>query len=138
MSWTNYLEKEILDHVFGCGTRDFSPPSDLYVFLSKADPGEDGSAIDEPSGGGYSRVGTDEGDWNAAVTGGDGKGLVDNANLVDFGTASGDWGDITHFGVADDPTAGNVLMSAALTTPKTVQNGDPVRFPTGDLQATLD
>ncbi len=71
-SFSNYWENEVLDHLFGKGV--YAPPT-IYVALSAADPGENGSGLDEPDGNGYARACTAAGDWNAANG-----GLLDNAN----------------------------------------------------------
>jgi hypothetical protein len=54
MSFSNYLENKLLDHAFR--NTSYTPPSAVYVALSTADPGEDGSTIAEPSGNNYARV----------------------------------------------------------------------------------
>lgn len=38
----------------------------------------------------------------------------------------------------DAATGGNLLAYAALTTAKTVQNGDTAQFSAGDITVTLD
>jgi hypothetical protein len=53
-SFSNYLENELLDHVFGAAA--YSAPATLYVGLSTADPTDDDSGLAEPSGNGYARV----------------------------------------------------------------------------------
>lgn len=131
-SFSNYLEDELLDHIFGCGTTDYTPPADIYVALSTADPGEDGSTIAEPSGGSYARVQSDESDWGTSSG-----GTVSNTAELSFTTATGAWGAITHFALYDDPSAGNMLGYGSLTTPKTVGVGDTAKFAIGDLDITL-
>jgi len=129
-SFSNYWENEILDHLFGKGA--YTPPT-IYVALSAADPGESGSGISEPSGNGYARVATSSSDWNAATG-----GLLDNATDIEFDTATGDWGTITHFALFDAETAGNMLAYGTLGQAKTVNNADTVQFAAGDLEVTLD
>jgi len=129
-SFSNYWEDEILDHLFGKGA--YSPPT-IYVALSSANPGESGTGLSEPGGNGYARAVTSAGDWSAA----DG-GLLDNADAIEFGTAAGDWGTMTHFALFDAATAGNMLAYGTLTQSKTVNGGDTVRFAAGDLEVTLD
>lgn len=129
-SFSDYWENEILDHLFGKGT--YSPPT-IHVALSSANPGESGSGLSEPGGNGYARVATSAGDWSAA----DG-GLLDNADAIEFGTAAGDWGTMTHFALFDAATGGNMLAYGTLNQSKTVNGGDTVRFAAGDLEVTLD
>ncbi len=129
-SFSNYWENEILDHVFNKGTY---PPPVIYVGLSAADPGDSGAGLLEPTGGGYARAATDPGDWNIANG-----GLVDNAGVITFNIATGDWVTVTHFVLFDAATGGNLLAHGALTQAKTVNNGDTARFAAGDLDVTLD
>jgi len=130
-SFSNYLENKLLDHVFM--KTAFSQPTYIYVALSTADPGEDGSGISEPSGNGYARVQTSGDDWNAAAN-----GHIDNANDITFPEATGDWGTITHFALFDAATDGNMLAYGSLSQSKTIGSGDTAKFKAGDLDVTLD
>ena len=129
-SFTDYLELEVLDHIFGKGT--YTVPT-IYVALSTSTPADDGTNVTEPSGGGYARVSTAAGDWNAASA-----GLIDNANDLSFAEASGDWGTLTHFVLYDALTSGNALAWGALGTSKAIGSGDTAKFATGDLDVSLD
>jgi hypothetical protein len=129
-SFSNYWENEILDHLFDKGT--YAPPT-IYVALSTADPGEDGSGLDEPEGGGYARAATQPSDWNSATS-----GLIDNAQAIEFNPATGNWGTMTHFALFDAATGGNLLAHGSLTQPETVNASDNALFPPSDLQVTLD
>ena len=129
-SFSNYLEDELLDHVFGKGS--FTPPT-IYVAVSTADPLDSGSGLAEPSGGGYARIQTTDADWNAAYG-----GAIDNANAITFNEATGSWGTITHFALMDAASGGNLLVHGALSTSKSISNGDTVRFAAGDLDVLLD
>ena len=130
-SFGNYLENAVLSHIFGKGA--YTPPSHIYVALSTANPGESGGSIAEPSGGSYARKSTDPADWDAAVS-----GALDNANAITFVEATASWGNITHFALYDHLTAGNMLAHGALTTAKTIDNGDTASFAAGDLDVSLD
>ena len=129
-SFSDYWENEVLDHLFGKGTY---PPPTIYVGISTADPGDSGAGLTEPSGGGYARRQTMSADWNAAAD-----GLLDNANTITFNVATGDWGTVTHFGLFDAATAGNMLVHGALAQAKVIANGDTLQFVAGDLHVTLD
>ncbi len=129
-SFSNYWENEVLDHLFSKGT--YAPPT-IHVALSTADPGEDGSGLDEPEGGGYARAVTQASDWSSADS-----GLVDNAQAIEFNAATGAWGTLTHFALFDAATAGNLLAHGSLTQPRTVNASDVPVFPPSDLQVTLD
>jgi hypothetical protein len=133
MSFANYLEDEILDHLFGKGS--YTPPT-IYVGLSTADPGEDAAGLAEPSGNGYARVSTAAGDWNTSSG-----GSISNANDVTFPQATGSWGTVSHAALFDAATSGNMLASGALSASKAIASGDTPYFAggtPGDLVTTLD
>jgi hypothetical protein len=129
-SFSDYWENEILDHLFGKGS--YAPPT-IYVGLSTADPGDDGTGLSEPSGNGYARVATLAADWNIASG-----GSLDNANALAFAEATGNWGTVTHFALFDAAAGGNVLAHGALTGSKAISSGDTARFAAGDLDVSLD
>jgi hypothetical protein len=129
-SFSNHWENEILDHLFG--KSNYTPPT-IHVGLSTADPGDDGAGLSEPSGNGYARVQTEAADWNVAAG-----GLLDNANIIAFNIATGNWGTLTHFALFDAASGGNMLAHGILTEAKVVGSGDTARFAAGDLDVTLD
>jgi hypothetical protein len=129
-SFANYLENELLDHLFGKGS--YTPPT-IYIALSTSDPLDDGSGISEPSGGAYARVQTAAADWNTAAS-----GATDNANDITFPTATASWGTVTHFAAFDALTGGNMLFHGTLTASKTIDSGDTPKFTAGDLDVSLD
>lgn len=129
-SFSNYLENELLDHLFGKGS--YSPPT-IYVALSTGDPLDNGSGLAEPSGNGYARDQTDGTDWNVASG-----GAIDNANAIVFSEATGNWGTITHFALMDAASGGNLLVHGALSTSKSIDSGDTAEFAAGDLDVLLD
>lgn len=126
MSFSNYLETKVLDHVFG-GTA-YTAPATLYIGLYTAAPSDTGGGT-EVSGTGYVRQSS--GFTTSGAT-------TSNTAAVEFPTAGSNWGTITHVGVFDASTAGNLLAYGALTTSKLVESGDVFRIPAGDLDITLD
>lgn len=138
MSFTNYTAQGLLNYLFG-KTSAFDTQPTIYVGLSSTTPTETGTNITEPGSGGYARVATAAADWNAATSAD--PSVIDNAEVIDFGTASGDWAagsPMTHFFLADASTSGNILAVGALSSAKAVANGDPVYFDAGDLNVSLD
>jgi hypothetical protein len=113
------------------------PKRPLYVGLFTAAPSDAGGGT-EVSGGAYARVAVPplDANWSAA-SGTD--GLTDNVAAVTFPAPSGaNWGVITHFGIFDRATSGKLLMWAALTVSKTVNDGDPApQFSAGAIDATI-
>lgn len=103
-----------------------------YVGLFTAAPSDSGGGT-EVTGGSYARKSTAGADWNAASG-----GSTSNANAITFVTATASWGTVTHFGIFDAATAGNLLRWAALTTSKAIGNGDTASFAAGALVCTED
>lgn len=128
MSFSNHLETEILDHVFGGNA--YTAPGTLYLALHTANPDEDGSGAEvSTSGTAYARqtvAFTVSG--NTATT----------SAAVEYSTATANFGTVSHVGVWDASTAGNLLAYAALTSSKTIETGDVFRVPAGDLDISLD
>lgn len=128
-SFSNYLENKILDHVFKVAA--FAVPLNIYIALSTADPTDTGGGIAEPVGNAYARTLANA--WDAAAN-----GATQNTNQVTFPTATGNWGNITHFAIFDAAVAGNMIAHGSLTTAKAVTTGDTPRFNAGDIDVTLD
>jgi hypothetical protein len=118
---TNAAEDEVIKHIFRTGS--WTKPTTLYVALFTAAPGEAGGGT-EVTGGSYARVASTPGDANwAATVGGD--GTTSNLAAITFPAPTADWGQATHWGIFfDEATAGTLRIYAALTTPKTINNGD--------------
>ena len=133
MSFSDFLENELLDHAFGPGA--YTAPATLYVALSTTTPTDAGANFTEPTAMAYARVAVTNNatQWPAASG-----GSKTNANAITFTTATGNWTTITHFAIYDDPTAGNMLVWGALSAPKAVNNGDTFRFNASALTITLD
>lgn len=125
MSFSNYLETKVLGHVFG-GTAYTQPTK--YIALYTSAPGEAGGGT-EVSGTNYVRQ-------TAAFTvTGD---TASNTAAIEFPTAGSAWGTITHIGVMDSSSSGNLLAYGTLTASKTIASGDVFRIPLGDLDITLN
>lgn len=131
---TDYLENKILDHILGKTT--YTAPTTIYVGLANA-VADDGTITGEPSSTyNYSRVQVTNNTTNFPNASG---GSKSNANEIAFSEASGSWGTINYVFLADgDVGSGNVLLYAQLTNPKTIGNGDTVKFEAGDLTFSVD
>ena len=128
MSFSNFLETEILDHVFGGNA--YVAPATKYLALFTAAPGEAGGGTE------VTTVGTSYARQSVAFTvTGD---TASNTAAVEYATATASYGTVTHVGIFDAASAGNLMAYAALTTPKTIASGDVFRVPAGDLDITLD
>lgn len=126
-SISDYLENKLLDHVLRNTT--YTPPATVYAALYTAAPSDSGGGT-EVSGGSYAR--------KAITFGAAASGSISNSAIVDFGTASADWGTVTHAGILDASSGGNLLFWNALTASKSVISGDSFTFQIGQLVAALD
>jgi hypothetical protein len=126
MSFTNDIETRVLQWALTNGSP--TRPTAWYVGLFTAAPGEAGGGT-EVSGGSYVRE---------AVTFTVSGNAATNDAAIEWPTATGTWGTITHVAVFDASTSGNMLVYASLTSSKTIASGDVLRIPAGDLDITLD
>lgn len=133
--FTDYLEAALLDHILG--GPDYERPSSVYVALSTTAPDDDGSGFTEPAGGGYARVAVTNNATNWPAAEGD-PTTKSNGDVIAFPQATDAWGTVTHFGIFDDTTGGNLLMSGPLDNPREVLFGDLVSFLAGEIKVTLD
>lgn len=134
MAKSNYLEQKILDYIFN--DQAFTAPQ-TFVSLYTSSPADDDTGT-EVSGTNYARQEVHENAgtspyWDLAVVDGVGY-LVDNNTAVTFPTAgAGGWGSVSHFGIHDAVSAGNLLYHGALTAAQTVNDGSTFEFAAGDL-----
>ena len=126
-SLSNYLENELLDHVFGNGA--YSAPT-IYVGLSTADPLDDGSGLAEPSGNGYARVA--HASWTAAAN----RKLSNNGGTT-FPQPTGSWGTMTHYALFDADSGGNMLAHGELDVPKIVDSGPAPSIANGEIEISF-
>jgi len=100
----------------------------VYVALFTSDPGDDNTGT-EVSGGSYARQSV----TFAAPSG----GATSNSGDITFPEATADWGTVSHVGIYDASTDGNLLFHGALTQAKAVYSGDQFIIKTGDLDASF-
>ena len=122
---SDYAENKILDHILGTSAYTF--PSQAYLGLSTGSFGEDNSGT-ELSGNNYSRVAIN---FDAASG-----GTTDNSAAVEFAAATGSWGAVSHFGIFDAASSGNLLIHGAFSSSKTIASGDILKVAAGDLDVT--
>lgn len=126
MSFTNDLETRVLQWALTTGSP--TRPTAWYVGLFTSAPGEAGGGT-EVAGNAYVRE---------AVTFTVSGNTASNDAAIEWPTATGSWGTVTHVAVFDASTSGNMLAYATLTAAKTISTGDVLRIPLGDLDVTLD
>tara|TARA_E500000318_G_C3397872_1_gene148604 strand:- start:104 stop:490 length:387 start_codon:yes stop_codon:yes gene_type:complete len=122
---SDYLENEILDHILGTGA--YTMPTTVYVGLSTGSFNDDNSGT-ELTGNNYARESIS---FGAAAS-----GTASNDAAVEFNAATGSWGTVSHFGIFDALTSGNLLISGALTASKVIETGDILKIAIGDMDIT--
>jgi hypothetical protein len=139
---SDFLENRIIDQLF----RGQAAPTTttLHVGLLTTAPSDTGGGT-EVSGGSYARVavtsslanwaGTQSAGSTVASTGSGGQ--TSNNAAITFPTPSAGWGTVTHFGIYDASTGGNLLFWGALTIAKTINQADTVTFPAASLSITF-
>ena len=125
---SDYAEKLILDWMMTTGSA--TRPTNWYVGLYTAAPSDAGGGT-EVSGSGYAR----EPVVFAAAT--SGTGTTSNTGIVSFTASGGNWGSITHIGIHDAASAGNLLWHGSLAAAKNVDDGDSLEFAVGNIDLTV-
>lgn len=126
--FSDYLEDAILNWLRGSAMP--SAPAAVYVGLYSAAPTD--------AGGGTEVTTTIRAAGRVAATfGAPSGGVIANTGIVDFGDADGG-ATVTHFGIFDAASAGNLLAWAALTQSQTISTGNLVSFAVSALTITID
>ncbi len=126
------LRNAILDHVLG--GPDYTRLATVYIALYTTSPTSSGGGTEvSTSGTAYARqsVTNNTGSWTATFA-----GVKSNFNLIDFGTATSNWGTINAGTIMSASSSGDILYFGPLTTPKTINTSDGFRIPIGGLVLT--
>lgn len=126
---TDYAENKIIDALFR--GQSLGAPATWYVGLLTS-ACSDSSPGTEVTGGSYARVAVAASLANFAGTQSAGSttassgtgGQTSNNATITFPAPSASWGSVSHYGFYDASTAGNQWVCIALTTAKTINNGD--------------
>lgn len=122
---SDYAELKVLDHLLGTAT--FTKPSAVYIGHAGQSFADDASGT-ETSGNNYARQAIT---FAAASSG----SAASNAT-VNFPAATGSQGTITHFGIFDASSGGNLLCHGAFDSSKTIATGDILRINSGSITIT--
>jgi len=126
---SDYLENNLVDWLIRA--QAFTAPATTYFGLATS-TGSDAACGTEVTGGSYARVAVTSAlaNWagtqsagSTAASSGTG-GTTSNNAAITFPSPTANWGSVSEFCVFDASTSGNLLWRAALTTPKTINNGD--------------
>lgn len=125
---SNYAEKLLLDFAMTSGSA--TRPTAWYVALYTAAPDDTGGGT-EVSTGGYARQSVT---FAAASSPG---GTTSNNNVVSFTASGAGYGTVSHIGIFDNVSGGNLLWHGSMTASKTVADGDTLEFSVGNIDLTL-
>ena len=141
---SDFLENQLVDHILRGQTFSSTAPASLFVALFTAAPNDAGGGT-EVTGGSYARVGVTraltawagtQGAGTTVASSGTG-GVTSNNATITFPTPTASWGTVTHFGIFDAATGGNLFFHGAITTPQTINTGNTVSFAAGQLVITF-
>ena len=124
-SFSDYTENRVLDHLFRAVAS--SAPAAVYLALFTVAPTDTGGGT-QVSTGGYAR--------QAITFGAASGGAIANTVAVSFTASGAAYGAVVAIGIFDALTVGNMLAWAPITS-ATVNDGDTLQFPIGDIDVTL-
>jgi len=126
--FSNYLENALINAVLR--NTSYTSPATVYVSLYTSDPTDADTGTEvSTSATGYART--------AVTFGAPSNGVSTNSADVTFPTATASWGTVSHIGIHDASSAGNLLFHTPLDTSKTIDSGDIFKIETGNLSVTL-
>ena len=123
---SNYLENALINATLR--NTSYTSPTTVYLALYTDDP-TDADTGTEISGGSYAR--------QSITFGAPSSGTSTNSAAIEFPAATANWGVVTHVGIRDALTSGNLLYHTALDASKTINNGDIFKILTSNLSVTL-
>ncbi len=123
---SNYLENALINATLR--NTAYTSVASIFVALYTTDP-TDADSGTEVTGGSYART--------AVTCGAPSNGVSLNSGDVTVPTCTAAWGTVTHVGLRDASTAGNLLYHSPLDDSKSVGTGDIFKITTGNLSVTL-
>jgi hypothetical protein len=123
---SNYLENALINATLR--NTSYTSPTTVYLALYTDDP-TDADTGTEITGGSYAR--------QSITFGAPSNGTSTNSAAIEFPAATANWGVVTHVGIRDALTSGNLLYHTALDASKTINNGDIFKILTSNLSVTL-
>jgi hypothetical protein len=132
--FTDYTENELLDHLLGKGTRDFTSPASLYLALLTAtasDSTDLENQLTEPTTGGYAKKAI-------AFDAASGGSAASSAAYTWTNTGATAW---TVVGIAildGTGTSANVLAFDNDMADATINQTEKLQFSAGDITVALD
>ena len=130
---TNHMESLVLTGLLN-GTSITLSGAKPYIGLLTSAPTDSGGGT-EISGGSYGRVqigGAGQGDFSVV------DGSATNDSEFKWADATADWGNITHIGLFDSATDGNMLLYGTLSSSVNVTSGDIFKIPPAGFTINMD
>lgn len=140
---TDYAENAIVDQMLRAQASPAFPATWYVALFTSAC--SDSAGGTEVTGNNYSRASVTAGltQWagtqsagSTTASSGTG-GQTSNNGTISFATPSGSWGTVSHWGLYDASSSGNLWVCAALTVSKTINSGDSVSFAAAALTVTF-
>lgn len=128
---SNYLENAILNYFLR--NQVVAQPTQVFLALYINDP-TDADTGTEVSGGAYVRKQITFGAPSTSGT----KAVISNNAKVEFDIATSDWGQVSHWGIRDASTGGNLLVRGSFSRVENIQSGNRFTIEIGNLQVTAD
>tara|TARA_R110000824_G_scaffold358374_2_gene545887 strand:+ start:3403 stop:3807 length:405 start_codon:yes stop_codon:yes gene_type:complete len=128
-----YSELKVLDLLFK--NTAYATPT-AYIGLFTSDPTDSASGT-EASGSGYARIRVDN-KMSSATANAD-NSQITNSSAITFAAASGGaFGTITHIGIFDASSSGNLTAHGVLAASKVISDGDTFQINASGLVITID
>lgn len=125
-AFSDYAENALINHLLRNSA--LSSPATVYLALYTTNPTDADSGA-EVSGGSYER--------KSIAFDAPSNGVTQNTSQVSFPVATGTWGTVTHWAIADASSGGNILFHGSLTTPQEIISGRQIVFGAGQVTITL-
>jgi hypothetical protein len=123
---SNFLENALINATLR--NTSYTSPAVVYLALYTSDP-TDADTGTEVTGNGYAR--------QSITFGAPSNGVSTNSAAIEFPQATGSFGTVTHVGIRDALTSGNLLFHTPLDASKTIATGDVFRVASGSLSVSF-
>lgn len=123
---SNYLENALINATLR--NTSYTSAATVYLALYTTDP-TDADTGTEVTGGSYAR--------QSITFGAPSNGVSTNSAAIEFPQCTASWGTVTHVGIRDASTAGDLLYHTPLDASKTIDSGDIFKIAIGSLSVTL-
>lgn len=124
---SNYAENALMDHI--TGTASYTSPTTVYISLHTADPTDAGTGT-EISTGSYAR--------QTITFGAASSRAVSNTSQETFTPSGASWTGVTHFGIWDASTSGNLLAYGAFDQSRDIADGVTFTIAAGDIDISFN